>query len=212
MNSILFFRSVPVGILQANCYIIGCKKSNRAAIVDPGGTPDLILNIVKKYHLRVEYIFNTHGHFDHISANRPVKQVTDAKLLIHRADADWLVNPLQPEELFGSVEIDSVPADEYLHDGDCYYIGQIELKVIHTPGHSKGSVCFLLSDRILTGDTLFCGSVGRTDLPGGSEPELYDSIRTKLLSLPDDLLVFPGHGPATTIQVEKESNPFLIRI
>ena len=209
-SSMLFFRCLPVGLLQANCYLVGDEKSNETAIIDPGGEPELILNVVKKHRLQVEYIFNSHGHFDHIGANRPVKLATGAPILIHRADADWLTNPLQPPEEFGSVEIDSPSADEYLNDGDCYHIGEIELKIIHTPGHSPGGVCFLLEDRILTGDTLFSGSIGRSDLPGGSEKEILDSIKKKIIILPENLLVFPGHGPATTIGEEKRNNPFLI--
>ena len=208
-SSILFFRCLPVGLLQANCYLIGCAKSKETAIVDPGGEPELIINVVKKHHLQVKYIFNSHGHFDHISANRAVKLATGAPILIHQLDAAWLTSPLQPPAEFGPIEIDSPPADEYLHDGDCYRIGEMGLRIIHTPGHSKGSVCLLLQERILTGDTLFSGSIGRTDLPGGSESEIINSIKQKILSLPETLLVFPGHGPATTIGEEKRSNPFL---
>jgi glyoxylase-like metal-dependent hydrolase (beta-lactamase superfamily II) len=208
-SSMLFFRCLPVGLLQANCYLIGDANSNETAIIDPGGEPELILNVVKKHRLQVKYIFNSHGHFDHISANRPVKLATGAPILIHHADADWLINPLNPPVEFGTVEIDSPPADEYLLDNECYKIGNLAVKVIHTPGHSPGSVCFLLKDLILTGDTLFSGSIGRSDLPGGSEKEILDSINKKILILPENLLVFPGHGPATTIGEEKRNNPFL---
>lgn len=210
-SSVLFFRCLPVGILQANCYLIGCVKSKIIAVVDPGGEPELILNVVKKHQLQVKYIFNTHGHFDHISANRIVKQATGAPILIHHADAELLTNPIIPPEEFGPVEIDSPPADEYFHDGDSYNIGEVELGIIHTPGHSKGSICLLMQDRVLTGDTIFSGSIGRSDLPGGSEKELLESIRKKILTLPNTLLVFPGHGPATTIGEEKKSNPFLLQ-
>lgn len=208
-ESNLFFRCLPVGLLQANCYLIGDSKSNTAAIIDPGGDAELIINVVKKHHLQVKYIFISHGHIDHIGGNRMVKQATDAPILIHPADAEWLTHPFQPPIGFEIIESDSPPADEYLHDGDCYNLGELEVKIIHTPGHSPGGVCFVLSDRIFTGDTLFAGSIGRTDLPGGSEKEIFESIQNRILTLSDTNLVYPGHGPATTIGEEKESNPYL---
>jgi hydroxyacylglutathione hydrolase len=208
-ESNLFFRCLPVGLLQANCYIIGDLKSNLAAIIDPGGEPELIINVVKKHQLQVKYIFNSHGHIDHIGANRAVKQATGAPILIHQADADWLIHPFKPPIGLEFIEINSPPADEYLHDGDCYNLGELELKIIHTPGHSPGGVCFIVNDLILTGDTLFCGSIGRTDLPGGSDKDIESSLR-KIIMLPDGYLVYPGHGPATTIGEQKQSNPYLI--
>ncbi|MFB3897554.1 MAG: MBL fold metallo-hydrolase [bacterium] len=208
-ESNLFFRCLPVGLLQANCYIVGDIKSNQVAIIDPGGDAELIINVVKKHRLQVQYIFNSHGHIDHIGANRAVKQATGAPILIHQADAEWLIHPFAPPIGLEFINIDSPPADEYLSDGDCYNLGALDIKIIHTPGHSPGGVCFVLSDRILTGDTLFNGSIGRTDLPGGSEKEIFESIENKIITLPDTYLVYPGHGPATTIGEEKQSNPYL---
>lgn len=203
----MFFRCIPVGILKVNCYIVACSRTKQAVVIDPGAEPDLILSVLENNGLDVKYIFNTHGHPDHIGANTSVKQWSGAPLLIHKADADFLVHPL-PMPFESEPPVSSPPADQYLNDGDIFQIGDVTLKVVHTPGHSQGSVSFIFSDRVITGDALFAGTIGRTDLPGGDMSKLIDSIRKKLLLLPDDTEVYPGHGPSTTIGQEKQLNPF----
>lgn len=208
----MFFRCLPVGPLQTNCYIIACENTKIAAIIDPGADPHIIVNVIKKYALSVKYIINTHGHPDHIGANGAVKNALGGELGIHKNDAPWL-KELHPSLLLGYEaisEFEPITPDFYLEEGDALSIGNLKMEIIHTPGHSPGSVSLLLNDRVFTGDTLFCGGVGRTDLEGGSEKSLMDSIKKKLFILPENTLVFPGHGPSTTIGTEKKNNPYIL--
>ncbi len=203
----MIFRCIPVGILQANCYVIGCPKTHEAAIIDPGAEPELILSVIEKNQLKVVKIINTHGHPDHIGANGKIKEATQAPILIHSADKDMLTHPLPMP--FDAEEPAASPAPDILiKEGDIIKIGELKLTVIETPGHSPGGICLRLNDILLTGDTLFAGTIGRTDLPGGSLEALNHSIRHKLLVLPDETEVYPGHGPSTTIHQEKHYNPF----
>ena len=203
----MFFRCLPVGILQVNCYVVACPKTKHAAVIDPGADSDTILSVIERNNLDVKYILLTHGHPDHIGANTAIKQWSGAPILIHKEDADLLDHPL-PLPFDSEPPVESPPADQFLNDGEKIKVGDISLTVLHTPGHSPGSVSFLFSDRVITGDALFAGTIGRTDLPGGSMPVLIQSIQDKLLVLPDETEVYPGHGPSTTIGQEKEFNPF----
>jgi len=198
-----------VGPLQVNCYIIADEKTKEAVVIDPGGDAQDILKIIKDKDLKVKYIVNTHAHFDHVGANKAVKEATGAELLVHREDDVLLGNTAGQARMFGMTTPSSPKADRYINDGDVIAAGEVSLKVLHTPGHSSGGICLLEQGMVFTGDSLFAGSIGRSDLFGGDLMTLINAIKAKLLTLPDATKVFPGHGPASTIGDEKRENPFL---
>ncbi len=203
----MILKRLTVGMLSTNCYIVGCPQTKEALIIDPGfdreGEAKKVLKEVDQRGLRVRYIVNTHGHSDHVSGNGIIKKATGASILIHEEDAPMLAQ--------GSLGFPGVspPADKTLQDNDTIKIGEVTLKVLHTPGHSMGSICLLGEDAVFTGDTLFAGSIGRTDLPGSSHQEILRSLKNKLMPLPDHLRVYPGHGLSSTMGREKRFNPFL---
>jgi len=203
MNYIL--KTLPVGLIEANCYIFGCAKTRTAVIIDPGAQEGIIKKQIEGDALKPECIINTHGHGDHIGANSKF----GLPVFIHKADAVWLTKPAKNISAMLGIPVSSPPASRLLEDGDRISIGELYLEVIHTPGHSQGSICLRWENILFTGDTLFAEGVGRTDWPGGSEAELIKSIKEKLFILPDETKVYPGHGPATTIGYEKEHNPFI---
>jgi hydroxyacylglutathione hydrolase len=184
-----------VGWLSTNCYVVGCEETKEAVVIDPGveneRETEEILNFIKQNSFRIKYIINTHGHPDHISGNAVMKEATGAPILIHKNN------------------FKRVKADRKLHDGDILQVGTFKLVVLHTPGHTKDGISLLGGNVVFTGDALFAGSIGRTDFSGGSFQELINSIKTKLLPLPDSFKVYSGHGPSTTIGDEKKHNPFL---
>lgn len=194
---------------MANCYILGCEDTGEAAVIDPGDEADRILIKLSEARLKVKYLINTHGHFDHVAANKRMKEITDADLLIHPEDAPMLAELNKAASSFGLSAENSPDADRHINDGDEISFGSITLKVIHTPGHSRGGICLYTPGYLFVGDTLFAGSIGRTDLPGGSYDTLIASIKEKLLVFDDNTIVYPGHGPETTIGREKKINPFL---
>jgi len=209
----MIIKMLTVGALYTNCYIVGCAETKEALIMDPGFDREveaqMILREVYQRDLHVRYIVNTHGHPDHISGNGVIKKATGAPILIHEYDAPMVTRAGKSmAKLFG-LRAETPPADKMLHDGDVIQIGGISLKVLHTPGHSRGSISLLGDDVVFTGDTLFAGSIGRYDLPGGSFEEIMRSIKNRLTVLPDHIKVYPGHGPASTIGEEKRNNPFL---
>ena len=208
----MFLKKLVVGVLETNCYLISCKKTKQAAVIDPGGENevDLILDFLQKNNFDLKYIINTHGHIDHIAGNNLLKAKTEALLLIHRLDADMLVDANKNFSSFMGKEICSPPADKLLEEGDEIVLGRLNLRVIHTPGHTPGGISLVSNNIIFTGDTLFAGGIGRTDLPGGSYQDLIKSIKEKLLILGDDKIIYPGHGPYSTIGEEKRTNPYLI--
>lgn len=209
----MFIETLVVGPLQANCYIVGDETAAEALVIDPGGDAEEILEAIAKLGATVKTIVNTHGHVDHILANRRIKEATNAPIAIHSADGGMLTNPLAAFSFLLGVLKPSPPANMMLNEGDVLDVGDVHLRVIHTPGHSRGSICLYEENKgvVFTGDTLFQGGIGRTDFPGGSYQTLVDSVRTKLLTLPDETVVYPGHGPTTTIGQERRYNPFLIR-
>lgn len=207
--------TLMVGPLQANCYLLAEGTGTPAAIIDPGGDGPLIKAAVERDNLQPVVIIDTHGHIDHIAANSYLRELYQIPLLIHAADADSLTDPVLNLSALGLGNAGSLPPDRLLRDGDEIEVGALRLEVLHTPGHTPGGICLLLkqigaTDIVFTGDTLFAAGVGRTDFPGGSMEELMNSIRNKLLVLPEDTVIYPGHGPASTIGREKASNPFLI--
>jgi glyoxylase-like metal-dependent hydrolase (beta-lactamase superfamily II) len=202
-------KRLVVGLLQVNCFVVFDQISKEAIIIDPGGGAREILKFVEKNNLKIKYIVNTHGHLDHTYDNRKIKEATGAPLLIHKLDAEMLTSPAKNFSLVMGIIFKSPPADKLLNEGDIIEFGNISLKVLNTPGHTPGGISLFTDKVVFVGDTLFTGSVGRTDLPGGSMEELLKGIKEKLLILPDDTIVHPGHGPSTTIGRERNSNPFI---
>jgi glyoxylase-like metal-dependent hydrolase (beta-lactamase superfamily II) len=198
-----------LGNLGANCFLLYCEKSLEAAVIDPGGDPFEVLTVIAREKLTVKYIINTHGHADHIAGNQKLKQATGGAILIHAADAEMLTNARHNLSMYIGNSIQFEPADLLLKDGDVISFGSVELKVIHTPGHTPGGICLLANGVLFSGDTLFYESIGRTDFPGGSSSALIQSIKEKLLGMPDTTKVLPGHGPDTSIGWERKMNPFI---
>lgn len=207
----MIFDTVVVGALGVNCFVLGCEATGQGVVVDPGDEVDRILAQVKQRGLRIVAIINTHGHFDHVGANRQLAQVTQAPLYIHQADVPLLERVAKTAAMYGLPGENSPQPDRLLEDGMLIEFGTHRLQVIHTPGHTQGGCCLYLEaeNKLIAGDTLFADGVGRTDLPGGSHQQLVESIKTRLFTLPDQVQVYPGHGPTTTIGHEKRHNPYL---
>ncbi|HZJ57449.1 MAG TPA: MBL fold metallo-hydrolase [Clostridia bacterium] len=201
--------AMPVGILGANSYIIYHEITGDAVVIDPGGDGETILGEISSRELEVKYILLTHGHFDHIHGVGSLKERTGAKVAIHKEDAGSLGDIHKNLSSFMGVESVQPEADIMLEHGQRLEFGDIILKIIHTPGHSPGSICLRFDNIVFTGDTLFKGSIGRTDLVGGELGQILGSIKDRLLTLDDGTIVYPGHGPMTTIGDEKLTNQFL---
>lgn len=198
---------IVVGDIATNCYIL--QSNDEIAVIDPGFDGDKILNYLKKMEGKVTHIINTHGHIDHIGANNKIKEVTDAKIYIHKDDAEMLRHPAQNLSLLLGELIQSPKANFLVEEDDIIKIGQQNLKVIHTPGHTKGSICLMGDNYVFTGDTLFFDSVGRTDLPGANEEQLFESLKKIKSRLSDEMIIYPGHGEWGTFKEIKNINPFL---
>lgn len=203
----LVVRGIVVGWVATNCYILGDGRDG--AVIDPGAEPERILREVSELGVDISYIINTHGHIDHVGANKELKEATGAEILIHKADEPLLLSP--EKELFPILSDlpDSPPPDRLLDEGDVLQIGSTGLHVLHTPGHSPGGISLLYSEGVFCGDTLFYDSIGRTDLSGGSYEVLLKSIGEKLLPLKDETIVYSGHGPVATLGEIKKVNPFV---
>ena len=204
----MILRALVVGPIQSNCYILGCERTKEAAVIDPGGDADKILITLAKDRLRCLYIINTHGHFDHSADNKRLKEVTGAQLLIHRADAPMILDQRTSGRMWDMDVDNSPPPDRYLEEGDIINFGDVSLNVLHTPGHSPGGISLVTDKMVFVGDTLFAGSIGRTDFPGGDHEGLIRNVRKKIFTLGDDIVVYPGHGPKTTVGRERRNNPF----
>jgi hydroxyacylglutathione hydrolase len=202
--------TLPVGLLQANCYLVGCEETHQAAVIDPGGDARVILGAAKRRGLSIAYVLNTHGHFDHVDANAAIVEATGAPLAIHPLDRP-LLESSGGAAIFGLQGNTSPPPDRELQDGDEVEVGTLRFQVLHTPGHTPGHVCFYEADVgvLFDGDVLFRRGVGRADLPGGNWNQLMNSIRQVLFHLPDETVVYSGHGTPTTIGEEKRLNPWL---
>ena len=224
---------LPVGMLQCNCSVVADPETREAIVIDPGDEVDRILEVLARHKLSVRAILNTHAHIDHVGGLRKMREATGAPVLMHADDLELYRALDKQADWIGMRAPASVEVDSFLKEGDAVRWGPYQASVLHTPGHTRGSVCLYLpaapeivlpgpaSSRketqaaepgtLFAGDTLFAGSIGRTDLWGGSFEEIMRSLQTKLLALPDATIVFPGHGPATTIGQERETNPFLLR-
>jgi hydroxyacylglutathione hydrolase len=203
----MLIKNIIVGPLGVNCFVIADEKTKKAAVVDPGDEPDMIMEIIKKNGFIVEYIICTHGHFDHVGAVSDIKKETGANVLIHKEEL-VIYNAALDMAAFWGYNIDPLPEpDIFVKDEDIIDIGDLQFKVLHTPGHSPGGICLYGNNILITGDTLFEGSVGRTDFYGGDIEKLKQSFK-RLMTLPDDTRVLPGHGPETTIGREKRENMF----
>lgn len=201
----MILEKIVVGLMQVNCYILGDEKTREAIIVDPGEEASSIKKALKRLDLTAKLIVNTHGHADHIGANKAL----GLPIYAHRLEADFLTEPkLNLSASFG-IPIKSNPAEHLLEDGDEIKVGSIKLKVMHTPGHTPGSICLKTDGIVFTGDLLFFESVGRTDFQYGSWEQLISSIRDKILALDDKVIIYPGHGPESTVGNERARNPFL---
>jgi len=209
MSGPIGIQCFTLGPFAQNCYLLVGPSGRKAALVDPGFDSELLLEPLQERSLELEWIINTHGHVDHVAGNRFFKERTAARLIIHPDDAGLLDQVESHARMFGLEAGNSPPPDERFVEGEPFVFDGVALNVLHTPGHSPGSVCLGWDSRLLVGDTLFYGSVGRTDLPGGSYEMLIDSIRRKLFGLPGGTVCLPGHGPETTIAEERRSNPFV---
>jgi len=205
-------RTFPVGPVSCNCSVVACPDTGVGAVIDPGGHPERILAAIRDLGVQVKYLLHTHAHFDHILATGEVATATGAEILLHQADRALYENLPNQGRMFGFQAAAPPVPTRYLADGETLDIGTLSARVLHTPGHTPGSVGFYLGPTLallFSGDTLFADSIGRTDFPGGCYEDIAVSIRTKLYTLPGDTRVIPGHGPATTIEHEREHNPFV---
>lgn len=205
----MLIRTLPVGPLQVNCYIVGCPRTKKALIIDPGDEGEYILSVLEQEGLDLQMVVNTHGHFDHVGANSFVIEKTGVELCMHSDDLPLLKVAAKYAESYGLPAVESPQPKRLLKNGDLIEVGDLSFEVIHTPGHSPGGICLYGEGHLFSGDTLFAGSIGRTDLPGGDLEQLLGHLRSQLMVLPDATVVHPGHGPESTIGREKSVNPFV---
>jgi len=204
---------VPVGPLQCNCSVIGDETTREAIVIDPGDQIEDVLALIEKHNLQVKQIVITHAHIDHVGGAMKLRVATGAPILLNQNDFALLKMLDVQAAWIGMKNPGKVEIDGSVGQADTIQAGSLTANVIHTPGHTEGSVClyFPAESKLIAGDTLFAGNIGRTDLPGGSMEKIIDSLHEKVMALPDDTLVVPGHGPLTTIGEERESNPFLVK-
>ena len=227
---------IPVGPLQCNCAILGDAETREAIVVDPGDDVERILEILRKHNLKVRSIVSTHTHIDHVGGLARLHRATGAPVLIHESDLELYRHLDVQAQWLGVPTPETMRIQDFVREGDTVRWGALQARVLHTPGHTPGSICLVVDEaseaavgldaqgaedplttppasnspaRLISGDTLFQGSIGRTDLWGGSYPQIIKSIREKLIVLPENMAVYPGHGDATTIGAEREYNPFL---
>ena len=206
----MIHKGLEVGLLQVNCYILGDEETKEAVVIDPGGNEEDILEVLNHHNLQLKLIIDTHGHFDHVDANLPLKEATGAAIAIHELDAMMLSKPSAEAMFFTGNRLRVSQADILLKEDDVLSFGPYRLKVLHTPGHTPGHISLVMEGHpyVYVGDLLFQGSIGRTDFPGGNFDHLIAAVRTKIFPLGDHYTVFPGHGPVTTVGQERKYNPF----
>jgi glyoxylase-like metal-dependent hydrolase (beta-lactamase superfamily II) len=206
----MIIEGFPVGPIQANCYIVGDENSHKGVVIDPGDEAERIIERLAHHNLDIDVIFNTHGHFDHVGGNKKLKEATGANIAIHPDDAHYLSKLSESAAAWGMTTENSPPPDMLLADGQVVETEDLRFTVLHTPGHSPGSVSLVLEGAgiVFTGDLIFAGSIGRTDFPGGDYTALIQSVREKIFTLGDDVRILSGHGPQTTVGFEKQHNPF----
>jgi glyoxylase-like metal-dependent hydrolase (beta-lactamase superfamily II) len=206
MTSELEIRRLVVGPIQGSCYLVRCDDSGRGLVIDPGDDADRIVEALREMKVEPEAILLTHGHFDHANAAGELRRRLRARVVCHPAEAELLRNVEEPT-LFG-IRRNPTEIDQQVGEGDSITVGECKVEVLHTPGHTPGGVCYVLGDTVFTGDLIFQGSVGRTDLPGGSDRDLAASLR-RIAGMPAETRLLPGHGPATTVGGERGRNPYL---
>ncbi|GAB4328442.1 MAG: MBL fold metallo-hydrolase [Candidatus Zixiibacteriota bacterium] len=205
----MIIEKLTVSAIQENCYIVGGDESRRGIIIDPGAEASRILEKVEHLGLTIEKIINTHGHVDHISAAEDVKEALGVKLHLHPGDEMYLPNIEETAAMFGIAGARNPTIDEFLNHGDRFEVGGFTVEVLHTPGHTPGHCILKIGDDVFCGDLVFSGSIGRTDLPGGDYETIIDSLERVILPMADHIRLHPGHGPSTTVAVERRYNPFL---
>ncbi len=202
--------TLVTGAFQVNCYILWDESTGDGIVIDPGGDADRIAAAIQKNNVNVVGIYNTHAHFDHIGAVQALKTQLNVPFALHRGDEQLVAGAATQGQMFGMhIPLEAPAVEKWLEDGMKITFGSETGEVLHTPGHTRGGVCFLFSDKLFVGDTLFAGSVGRSDLPGGDGRQLIESIQRRLMTLADGVKVFPGHGPSTSIGQERKFNPFV---
>ena len=195
--------------IDNNNYLIVDEKTKEAALIDCSSIDDRIDEEIEKQGANLKYILLTHGHFDHIAGIRPNRFKNNPQIVMHKADSDWLNNANQYLPMFGMPEITIPKVDVFVDDGDTIQLGSLEIKVLHTPGHTQGVVCYLVDGNLFSGDTIFREAVGRCDLEGGNFNQIVESIENKIFTLPPETVIYPGHGNITSVEWEKEHNRFL---
>ncbi len=209
MDSKVIIIRLVVGSLSANCYIVGSETSGEGMVIDPGGNADVISRAILDSELDIKIIVLTHGHSDHIAALYDIQERTGAQVAIHIEDADFLEGRGSHSSQFGISYPTPHPPDRLLHEGDIINVSDLEFTVMHTPGHTPGGICLLSGDRIFTGDTIFRRGIGTTIMPGTSRRKLIESIQTRIMVLPDNTTIYPGHGRETTVGAERRDNPYI---
>ena len=195
--------------IDNNNYLIIDEETKEAALIDCSSIDDRIDEEIEKQGANLKYILLTHGHFDHIAGIRPNRFKNNPQIVMHKADLDWLNNANQYLPMFGMPEITIPKVDIFVEDGDIIQLGSLEIKVLHTPGHTQGGVCYLVDGNLFSGDTIFREAVGRCDLKGGNFNQIVESIQDKIFTLPAKTVIYPGHGNITSVEWEKEHNRFL---
>lgn len=209
MDNRVIINRLVVGSLSANCWIVGSRPEGEGMVIDPGGNAEVIRKAIVDSGLDIKIIVLTHGHSDHIAALYEIQEITGAEVAIHIADADFLAGRGSFSSQFGISYKTPPEPDRLLREGDIIDVGSLRFSVVHTPGHTPGSICLLTEGKVFTGDTLFRRGIGTTLMPGSSRRQLIESIQTRLMVLPDNTTVYPGHGRETTIGAERRDNPYV---
>lgn len=205
----MIIKDIAVGPLDVNCYILACDDTKEAAVIDPGGDADKIIETIEKEGFKPKFIINTHAHFDHVGGVKTIQEHFNIDFFLHKDDLFLLESINEQSTFFGLGPVLEPTVNKHVNHQDNIKLGENNIKVIHTPGHTPGGVCYYVGNDVFVGDTLFAGSIGRTDFPGSSHEALINSIKEQLFPLDDKVIVHPGHGPSTTIGNEKHSNLFL---